>query len=250
MRVAIIPARGGSKRILQKNIRLFNGKPIIGWAIEAALESKCFDHIVVSTDSEKIAAIARRFGASTPFVRPGQLSDDLTPLIPVVRHAISEINAALGNVEDVCCILPTAPFLRGDDLIGGRRKLEERRNSFVLSITSYPFPPQRAVTLNVDGCVSMVQPEHYLTRSQDLEEIYHDAGQFYWGSRESWQMKDRLFDEAAFGYLLPRHRVQDIDTLEDWYRAEMMFAAIQHSEQIRSPEINFQSEFKYEKNSD
>jgi len=238
MRVAIIPARSGSKRIPQKNIRPFHGRPMMAWAIEAALKSNCFEHVVVSTDCEQIAETARQIGASTPFLRPKNLADDVTPLIPVVRQAIAELDIILGTMDDICCILPTAPMIRSSDLLGGQHKLEERQNSFVLSITSYPFPPQRALKLSADGCVSMVQSEHYLTRSQDLEEIYHDAGQFYWGSRKTWQIKDRLFDEKAYGYRLPRHRVQDIDTLEDWQKAEIMFAAVQQLDDFKIPAIS------------
>jgi pseudaminic acid cytidylyltransferase len=232
MRVAIIPARGGSKRIPHKNIRQFHAKPMIAWVIEAAISSNCFDHVVVSTDSEKILTIASRFGEVIPLVRPPQFSDDYTPLVPVVRHAITELEQELGQIEDVCCILPTAPMIRSCDIVATMRKLQERRNSYVLSITSYPFPVQRAVRLSEDGCVIMVEPEYYLTRSQDLEETFHDAGQFYWGSRNTWRTKDRLFDEAAYGHLIPRYRVQDIDTPEDWRRAELMFSAIQKEEKV------------------
>jgi N-acylneuraminate cytidylyltransferase len=232
MRVAIIPARGGSRRIPQKNIRQFNAKPMIAWVIEAAFSSKCFDRIVVSTDSEEILTIASRFGDVMPLVRPTHLADDHTPLVPVVRHAIAELEQELEQLEDVCCILPTAPMIRSCDIVETLRKLQERRNSYVLPITSYPFPIQRAVRLSEDGCVIMVEPEHYLTRSQDLEETFHDAGQFYWGSRNTWLTKARLFDEAAYGHLIPRYRVQDIDTPEDWRRAELMFSVIQQKEKL------------------
>lgn len=232
MRVAIIPARGGSKRIPQKNIRQFHAKPMIAWVIEAAFSSNCFDRVVVSSDSEEILTIASRFGDVIPLVRPPHLADDHTPIVPVVRNAISELEQDWRPLEDVCCILPTAPMIRSCDIVETLRKLQERRNSYVLSITSYPFPIQRAVRLNEDGCVIMVEPEHYLTRSQDLEETFHDAGQFYWGSRNTWLKKDRLFDEAAYGHLIPRYRVQDIDTPEDWRRAELMFSAVQKEEKV------------------
>lgn len=224
MKIAIIPARGGSKRIPRKNIRDFHGKPMIGWAIEAAHQSGCFDHVVVSTDDEEIGEIAQGFGAVCPFVRPQNLADDFTPLVPVVRHAIMQSAAEFGAIEAACCILATAPFMKPSDLSDCYDILKAGRNTYVLPVTSFPFPIQRAVKKRPDGRIEMFEPDHYLTRSQDLEESYHDVGQFYWASTQTWMAKDELFDKDAFGFEIPRSQAQDIDTMEDWHQAERLFA--------------------------
>lgn len=226
MRLAVIPARGGSKRIPRKNIKPFCGKPIIAWSIEAALESGCFDAVIVSTDDEEIADVARSHGATTPFLRPKELSDDFVGTIPVVRHAIEWFDAHGQSPSDVCCIYATAPFVRSDDLQLGLRRLDEAACEYAFSVTSYPFPIQRAVRIRPDGRVAMFQPEHFNTRSQDLEEAFHDAGQFYWGRASAWRGARPIFSADAVPIVLPRHRVQDIDTLEDWARAEWLFRAL------------------------
>lgn len=226
MKIAVIPARGGSKRIPRKNVRKFHGKPMIGWAIEAAHRSGCFDHVIVSTDDAEIAEIAHDFDALCPFVRPQNLADDFTPLVPVVRHALTETMAELGAVDHVCCILPTAPLMRSSDLRDCYGILQRGRNTYVLPVTSFPYPIQRAVKKLPDGRIAMFEPDHYLIRSQDLEEAFHDAGQFYWASTETWMVKDQLFDKDAFGFEIPRSHVQDIDTMEDWHYAEMQFSLL------------------------
>jgi N-acylneuraminate cytidylyltransferase len=226
MNLAVIPARGGSKRIPRKNVRPFCGQPIIGWSIQAALASGCFDRVVVSTDDDEIAEVARRFGAEVPFVRPVHLADDHTGTLPVVRHAIEAcgVDAANGRV---CCIYPTAPFVTADDLRRGREILAESGADYAFGVTSYPFPIQRAIRLTADGRVEMFHPEHFQTRSQDLEEAWHDAGQFYWGRATAWLEERPLFGHGSAPVKLPRHRVQDIDTPEDWVRAEWLFRAMQ-----------------------
>ena len=226
MKIAVIPARGGSKRIPRKNIRIFHGKPMIGWAIEAAHRSGCFDRVIVSTDDAEIADIARDFGALCPFARPQNLADDFTPLVPVIRHALTETTAELGAVDHVCCILPTAPLLRPSDLRSCYDILLAGRYTYVLPVTTFPYPIQRAVKKFPDGRIAMFEPDHYLTRSQDLDEAFHDAGQFYWASAETWMVKDQLFDKDAFGYEIPRSHTQDIDTMEDWHQAEMQFSLL------------------------
>ncbi|WP_417539282.1 pseudaminic acid cytidylyltransferase [Marinobacter sp.] len=224
--VAIIPARGGSKRIPRKNIKEFFGKPMIAWSIEAARESGCFDRIVVSTDDAEIAEIARQFGAETPFMRPAQLSDDYTGTVPVIRHAVEWLADKGDPVSEACCLYATAPFISPEDLRRGKELLRTEACSYAFSVTSYAFPIQRAIRITGEGRVDMFNPEHFQTRSQDLEEAWHDAGQFYWGTAHAWKEERPIFSENAVPVTLPRHRVQDIDTPEDWVRAEWLFRAI------------------------
>lgn len=226
MKLAVIPARGGSKRIPRKNIKLFCGKPMIAWSIEAALQSGCFDQVVVSTDDAEIAEVARQCGAQVPFMRPAELSDDHTGTIAVIAHAVDWLTEQGQAPEQVCCIYATAPFVSPDDLQRGLALLTETGSDYAFSVTSYAFPIQRAIRINESGRVEMFNPEHFNTRSQDLEETYHDAGQFYWGRADAWQQGRMIFSPAAVPVLLPRHRVQDIDTSEDWTRAEWMFKAL------------------------
>ena len=225
MIVAVIPARGGSKRIPGKNIRSFAGKPIIAWSIEAARESGLFDRIVVSTDDEKIAEVAAACGAEAPFRRRPGLADDHTPTVPVIADAIARLNVA--DSAAVCCLYATAPFVVPADLRAGHRLLEETRAPFVLSVTTFAFPIQRALRRHSSGAVEMFDPAQMQTRSQDLEEAWHDAGQFYWARAATWQSGAGIFDNGAYGLPLPRHRVQDIDTEEDWIRAEHMMRILQ-----------------------
>jgi pseudaminic acid cytidylyltransferase len=229
MKLAIIPARGGSKRIPRKNIRPFCGKPMLAWSIEASRLAGCFDHIIVSTDDAEIAEVARSCGAQTPFVRPPELSDDHTGTIPVIAHAIEWVNRNVGPVDYACCIYATAPFVQAQDLQRGFHLLNSSGADYVFSVTSYAFPIQRAIRITADQRVEMFNPEHFGTRSQDLEEAFHDAGQFYWGQAQAWLAGKPLFSQDAAPLPLPRHRVQDIDTPEDWERAEWLFKAMQHA---------------------
>lgn len=232
MKLAVIPARGGSKRIPRKNIREFCGRPMLAWAIEAALKSGCFDQVIVSTDDVEIADISRRWGAEVPFLRPAELSDDHAGTIPVIAHATSWCQKhALEAPDAVCCIYATAPFIRSVDLRQGLDVLLSNGCDYVFSITSFPFPIQRAVRIKKDGRVEMFHPEHFNSRSQDLEEAYHDAGQFYWGRAESWLEGRLIFNSDAIPIALPRNRVQDIDTEEDWQRAELMFRTLRKIEE-------------------
>lgn len=225
MNIAVIPARGGSKRIPRKNIKEFCGKPMIVWSIEAALHSGCFDRIVVSTDDIEIAEVAQRFGAEVPFMRPAELSDDHTGTIPVIRHATEWFIEQGQQPEQVCCIYATAPFISPEDIQHGLEILTATGSAYAFSVTSYPFPIQRAIRLTPHGRVEMFSPEEFNSRSQDLEEAYHDAGQFYWGRASAWLSEKKIFSSEASPVLLPRYRVQDIDTMEDWQRAELMFQA-------------------------
>lgn len=226
MRLAVIPARGGSKRIPKKNIRVFSGRPIITYSIRAALESAVFDRVIVSTDDREIAAVASAAGAEVPFVRPSELADDHAGTGAVVKHAIRWFAERGTAFDTVCCLYATAPFVRPSDLRDGLRKLESSGKLYAFSITTYAFPVQRAVRMDLSGTLRPLFPEHVGTRSQDLEEIYHDAGQFYWGRAAAFLGDVPIFSDAAAPVFLPRHLVQDIDTLEDWHRAELMFKAL------------------------
>lgn len=226
MKVAIIPARGGSKRIPKKNIRPFEGKPIIAYSIEAARATGLFDRIIVSTDDEEIARVAESFGADVPFFRPANIADDMTGTAPVIKHGVETLRAAGDHITFACCIYATAPFVRASDLINGFTALDAKpEKGFAFSVTSFAFPVQRALAIR-DGGMAPVYPEFSEVRSQDLEEAYHDAGQFYWGRADDWMVETPLFSHASIPIVLPRHRVQDIDTLEDWIRAEHMFRAL------------------------
>lgn len=228
MNIAVIPARGGSKRIPGKNIKTFCGQPIIAYSIQAALNSGVIDHVIVSTDDEEVANVARVYGAETPFKRPAELADDMTPTVPVVRHALGWVTSNRGPVDKVCCIYATAPFIRADDIREAyARHTRERVSGYVFSATSFGFPIQRAFSVDESGYCRMFHPEHYNTRSQDLDQAYQDAGQFYWGSPDAY-LSDKIFFAAdSKPYILPRHRVQDIDTLEDWTHAELLWRILQ-----------------------
>lgn len=228
MIVAIIPARGGSKRIPRKNIKDFCSKPMIAYSIEAALESKLFDKVIVSTDDEEIAEIAKKYGAEVPFLRPANLSDDHTATIPVIAHAITELQK-VESVDIACCIYATAPFIQVKFLKEAYELLLKNKSDYAFSATSFAFPIQRAIKLNENNHVEMFNPEHFNTRSQDLEEAYHDAGQFYFGKAEAWLNNKPIFSKDSRAVILPRHLVQDIDTMEDFVRAELMYKVI-HSD--------------------
>lgn len=227
MRVAIIPARGGSKRIPRKNIKIFHGKPMIAYSIEAAKECGLFDKIIVSTDDEEIAKIARSYGAQTPFIRPKELSDDHTATIPVIANAIQTLQEQGDRIDTVCCIYATAPFIRSEDIISAYNALLTQHKHYSFPVTTFPFPIFRGVKRDEEGSIEMFFPEHFSTRSQDLPEAYHDVGQFYWGTCEAWVEGKPIFSEAATTIVLPRHLVQDIDTPEDWERAELMYQVLQ-----------------------
>ena len=225
MNIAIIPARGGSKRIPRKNIKEFAGLPIISHSIKAALECGLFDKVIVSTDDEEIASVAQEFGADVPFMRPSNLSDDHTATIPVIAHAIQTLQNDY-VIDNVCCIYATAPFVRYSDLIDAYNALLTHNKQYAFPVTTFPFPIQRGVKRDVEGNIEMFNPQHFATRSQDLEEAYHDVGQFYWGRAAAWLEGKPIFSDAATTIVLPRHLVQDIDTPEDWIRAELMYKVL------------------------
>ncbi|GAB3030450.1 pseudaminic acid cytidylyltransferase [Bowmanella dokdonensis] len=226
MKIAVIPARGGSKRIPGKNIKPFCGKPLIAYSIEVARQTGLFDRVLVSTDSEAVAEIARQYGAEVPFVRPTELADDHTGTSPVVRHAIRYCQEQGQAIELTCCLYATAPLLQPFSLLEGLQKLEQYPDkAFAFSVSSFAFPIQRALREIPRGGVEPIYPEHIGKRSQDLEEAYHDAGQFYWGRTEAWLSAKPMFAEHSMPVVLPRYLVQDIDTPEDWQRAELLYKA-------------------------
>ena len=223
--IAIIPARGGSKRIHKKNIKDFFGKPLIAYSIEVALASKLFDKVIVTTDSQEIAKIAQEYGAEVPFIRPAELSDDFSGTSDVINHAINYLKEQGKTYEYICTIYATAPLLQKEYLIEGYEKLKSSDAVNAFSATSMPFPIQRTFKLNENGRCEMFTPEHYMTRSQDLEEAYQDAGQFYWTKADK-ESKEVMFSKESIPVILPRYLVQDIDTLEDWKRAEVMYKVL------------------------
>lgn len=228
MNVAIIPARGGSKRIPKKNIKNFHGKPLIAYSIEAAIKSKLFDRVIVSTDDAEIASIAKQYGADVPFVRPVELSDDFTGTQAVIDHAIDFLKSKGEEYDFVCTIYATAPFLQEKYLVDAYNSLKDSDAINSFSCTSMPFPIQRTFKINFSNRCEMFWPENFSKRSQDLEESFQDAGQFYWHNISLKNKEDNtiLFSEKSIPVVLPRHLVQDIDTLEDWKRAELMYDAL------------------------
>jgi pseudaminic acid cytidylyltransferase len=225
MNIAIIPARGGSKRIPKKNIKEFYGKPMLQYAIEAALNSKIFEHVIVSTDDKKISEIALNCGATVPFKRPDELADDLTPTVPVIAHATQELQKIYSEIKNVCCIYPGVPFIQKDDIIGTLDLLKSSDRDYAFPITEFPSQIQRGFVMDNNNLISPIFPDNELTRTQDLEASYYDAGQFYWGSTNAWLTNNKIHSNGA-GYRIPNWRVVDIDTQEDWERAERIYASL------------------------
>ena len=226
MNVAIIPARGGSKRIPMKNIREFCGKPIIAWPIDIAKKSDLFEHILVSTDDEEIAKVSKSYGAEVSFMRPAKLSDDYTGTIEVIAHAISWMHEQQWQPKAVCCIYATSVFLTVDDLKKGFDALNTGKWQYAISVTDFEYSIFRSFKEHPDGGLKMFFPEYFENRSQDLPEALHDAAQFYWGKPEAWLSHLKLFDHHSCPVMIPRWRVQDIDTEDDWKRAEFLFDRI------------------------
>jgi len=225
--VAIIPARGGSKRIYKKNIRTFAGQPIISYSIKAARETNIFDKVIVSTDSLEIADVAKAWGAEVPFMRPAELSDDFIGTEPVLLHALNWLIERDFSVDYFCCIYPTAPLIKPEYIMKGFELLRERNLTTAFSVTTFPYPIFRALKISDDGYLEMVWPEYHASRSQDLPESYHDAGQFYWGNVQKFLEEKVLFSKNAAPVILERYLVQDIDTQEDWDTAEKMYCSLQ-----------------------
>ena len=229
MRLCIIPARGGSKRIPRKNIKEFCGQAMIGYSIEAAITSQCFDKVIVSTDDQEIVEVAKSFGAEVPFIRPDELANDHAATIPVVKHTIEWFDEQGQSPTDVCCLYATAPFIQSQTISKAFQQMQESGANYCFSVTSFAFPIQRSIRITQDNKVDMFYPENFNVRSQDLEEAYHDAGQFYWGKAQAFKDELPIFSETASPYILPRYLVQDIDTMEDWIRAEAMHRVLQET---------------------
>lgn len=226
MKIAVIPARGGSKRIPRKNIKDFCGKPMIAWSIEAANASGLFDHIIVSTDDTEIAGVAKQWGAEVPFMRPAELADDHAATTEVIAHATQWALGQGWPVSAVCCIYATAPFVQVEDLKRGLEAIESGDWAYAFTVTDFAAPIFRSFKQTADGGIEMFFPEHFSTRSQDLPTALHDAGQFYWGRPSAWLEGKRIFDRHSIPVVIPRWRVQDIDTQDDWKRAEIFAPAI------------------------
>jgi pseudaminic acid cytidylyltransferase len=229
--VALIPARAGSKRIPGKNIKPFAGRPLIAYSVEAAEASGLFSRIIVSTDSPEIAEVAQSHGAQVPFLRPPRLADDVTPTADVVLHALNWLKQNESLPEYICCIYATAPFLQADYLKKGFERLcRDNDATTAFSVASFAYPIFRALDVDDKGRVKMFWPEHRDTRSNDLPEAYHDAGQFYWVHTQRFLKEKTLLSKGAVSVKLPRYLVQDIDTPEDWKTAEYMFNAMKIKE--------------------
>jgi pseudaminic acid cytidylyltransferase len=226
MKIAVIPARGGSKRIPRKNIKDFCGKPMIAWSIMAARESGLFNRIIVSTDDSEIAEVAKAWGAETPFMRPLELSNDFAGTTEVIAHATQWALDGGLKLDAVCCIYATAPLIQAEDLKIGLSVLESGSWEYAFSVTEFAAPIFRAFKQTADGGIEMFFPEYFSTRSQDLPVAFHDAGQFYWGRPNAWTEGKKIFERYSAPVKLPRWRVQDIDNFEDWKRAEILFKQI------------------------
>lgn len=226
MKIAVIPARGGSKRIPRKNIKPFRGKPMIAWSVEAAISSGLFDRIIVSTDDAEIAAVSEQWGAEVPFMRPEKLANDYAGTTEVIAHATQWMLEQGWTVEAVCCIYATAPFVQVDDLRRGWQALSSGDWAYAFTVTDFPVSIFRAFKQTEEGGIDMFFPEHFNTRSQDLPAAMHDAGQFYWGRPAAWLSDVRIFGKHSTPVVIPHWRVQDIDTPDDWRRAELMHNAL------------------------
>jgi pseudaminic acid cytidylyltransferase len=225
--VAVIPARGGSKRIPHKNIKLFCGRPMIAYSIEAAKDAAIFDRIIVSTDSKEIASTAKEFGAEVPFMRPVELADDYTGTDTVTLHALKWLMEHGEKIDYICCIYATAPFVKAEHIIKGYNLLCEKNSTSCFSVTTYSFPIFRSLKINDQDRLEMFWPEYREARSQDLTEAYHDAGQFYWADVKKYLEENQFYLKDAVPVFLPRYLVQDIDTPEDWETAEKMYSVLQ-----------------------
>lgn len=228
--IAIITARGGSKRIPKKNIKEFCGKPIIAYSIEAALKSDLFDEVMVSTDSEEIAEVARKYGAKVPFMRSEKTSDDFATTSDVLMEVLDEYKKRGKTYKYMACIYPTAPFVTAESLCKGRELLNTEDNIYMVNpVVKFSFPPQRGVVINEKGILEAIAMENRFVRSQDLREIYHDVGQFYWYDAEKFVMNDGIMDGFSAPLILNELYVQDIDNETDWKIAEMKYEILKRN---------------------
>jgi N-acylneuraminate cytidylyltransferase len=224
MNIAIIPARGGSKRIPRKNIKLFHGHPVIAYAIKAAKESRVFDEVLVSTDDSEIAEIARKYDAKVPWVRPKHLADDSSTTLEVIQDAVKKLDVNSAESNNICCIYPVTPLLKPEFLTQGLSILMDGDWDYVISASKVSAPPERLLTLGENREIVMRFPEHEFSRTQDIPFTYHDAGQFYWGKKISWESALPLFTSKSTIFELPEKLAVDVDTLADWHYAEYLFS--------------------------
>jgi pseudaminic acid cytidylyltransferase len=225
VRIAVIPARGGSKRIPRKNVREFDGRPLIAYSIKNAASSGLFDRIVVSTDDDEVARVSAQHGAEVPFRRPASLADDYATTSDVMAHAVSWLRESDSAPTAVCCIYPTAPLMRLDDLRIGLELFSTGQWQYVFSAAAFPYSIFRSLRAETGGGIAMVFPEHLHTRSQDLPEVLHDAGQFYWGRPDAWG-KIPVFASTSTVVRIPHWLALDLDTPEDWERLQLTHRAL------------------------
>ena len=226
MKVAIIPARGGSKRIEKKNIKNFCGKPIISRSIEIAHKTKLFDKIIVSTENKEIASIARKNNAETPFIRPFKLAGDRIGTEVVISHAIKWLKSQGKDPQAVCCIYPTAVFAKPEDIIKAYKKMINGNWNYVFPAATFQSTVIRSFIKLQNNGVKMLFPNTYNSRTQDLKQTYYDAGQFYWGRPEAWLKLKPIINKSSTIINIPRWRAHDIDTLEDWKQAEIIYKSL------------------------
>jgi len=224
--IVIIPARGGSKRIPKKNIKDFLGKPVIAYSIEIAISCKLFSRVIVSTDDDEIKDVALKYGAEVPFIRPKNIADDFTGTHEVIGHAVEYLEDTGETMDYVCCIYPTAPLIQKDDLIKGFKLIQTNKWNSVMAATNFSYPIFRSFENLPNGGLKMIFPKHYNSRSQDLSDVYHDAGLFYWAKPRIWKKKPQGYNEKNSIVKIPNYRIQDIDTLDDWKRAEIIYQII------------------------
>lgn len=229
-KIAIIPARGGSKRIPKKNSKNFLGKPIIAYSIETVLNSNLFDEVMVSTDDETIAKIAIKYGAKVPFLRSDKNADDFATTVDVLNEVLNKYKQENKFFDIACCIYPTAPFVTKTILEKGLNKLTKHDFDCVFPVMEFSFPIQRALKLNTNNKITLFQPEHQNSRSQDLEKAYHDAGQFYWFYTDVLLTKKKLWTDNTGTIIIKESQGQDIDTFEDWKIAEIKYKLLHEKE--------------------
>jgi len=227
--IAIIPARGGSRRIPGKNIKTFHGKPMLARTIETARIAGCFDRLIVSTDDDRIARITRDAGAEVPFRRPAELSDDHTGTTLVIAHALEWCLREGMDVSLACCLYATAPFLEPDDILKGLACMADPAIDYAFAVARFNAPIQRALRISASGSLTMFDPSQFHRRSQDLEAAWHDAAQFYWGRAQAWIEGRVIFSARSAPVILPSFRVQDIDSPEDWQRAEVLYRVLKET---------------------
>jgi N-acylneuraminate cytidylyltransferase len=218
----IIPARGGSKRIPKKNIKIFNGKPIISWVIEEAKESGFFNEIMVSTDDTSIAEIAKQYGAKVPFYRSEKNANDFATLADVILEVITQYKNIGKYFENICCILPTAALIKTKRILEGFNKLNDYNYKTVVPVIKYSYPIQRSLKEN-NGILSLKEEKYINTRSQDLEDFYHDSGQFYWLNTKNFLAERKIFTDNTGFIEIKEYEAQDVDTLDDWEMLKLKY---------------------------